>query len=332
MSIRNKPAYLTDRFDSRSLGTFNDVPLKNNPPVETVIKQSVPSLTFGQAMDVLTILLRDYQSKHFQAVENDPFHQWFPFAWIPLQIGDEIKNLDTQEVYRVDETIEGHEKYKYNLVRLRGKNPPKKFEMLRLDDKKSKFVDIKPAFPDAELKPYEFTAQGYVQSGEDEEKDIPAWIDTITYTMEDEQPGSLEGRMFQTGTRDVRPRHREDIDGSEIYTQFIDNRVRMDFWTLSNKGSEIFREWFRDFINKYTWLIEANGLDHFHWTKSYTAERATRWRKGMIHRSALYDFRTSYSFSKNLFKIREFDVSVQIPRSLDDKQFQGDIISTTLTS
>ncbi len=310
MSLRKRPSNLTDRFGSENHGTYDDVPQLEQIPIQTETLTAVPNLNIFEALEVMAVLLKDYQSKHVHIEEADEWSFWFPFAWVDLQKGDEIKNLTTQEIYRIDELIKTRNHKTNNYVRLRGVNPPKKWHVLRLDDKNTKLVRIIPAYPDSEVKPYEFDASGHEQDSENN----PEWQDVITYSVVREAPGSRDRHPFG-GDQELTPRYRETVGDQEIYNQMIDTEIRFDFWTRNNSDSEKMREWFRDFSSKYRWLLQRNGVAEFFWWLSFTAAKATRWRPGIVHRSASYFFRTEYSISKDLFTIRDIDIQVKVPNT-----------------
>jgi hypothetical protein len=307
---RTRPKNLQDRFDSEDHGTYDDLPTLRQIPVQSPTIQHVPNLNIFEAIEVMSVLLKDYQSKHKHIDGADEWSFWFPFAWITLEKDDEIKNLSTNEIYRVDELIQTRDHRLKNYVRLKGVNPPKSWHVMRLDDKKSKAVSIIPAYPDTEVKPYNFGPEGHEQGGDAG----PEWKDVITYSIMREAPGSRDRHPFGTN-QELTPRFRETVDNQEIYNQMIDTEVRFDFWTESNGDSEKMREWFRDFSHKYRWLLQQNGVAQFFWWLSFTAINATRWRPGIVHRSASYFFRTEYSISKDLFTIRDIDVTVNVPNS-----------------
>lgn len=316
MSLRKRPSIIDDRFDSRDKGTFNDLPILSSQPTEQATRQYVPNITVPEGLEILSILLLDYQSKGIvvDTQEEALFRMWFPFAWHTIEIDDEIKNLSTSNVYKVEEIISDHPQYKRNYVVLRGVNPPKKWHILRMSNRRNDLVSIIPSFPDTESKPYEFTEQGHLQTS-----DTSTWTDVITYSVTTEQPGSLEGKMFRSGVQEVKPRFREEADGTRWFGQWIDTEVRFDFWTQMNATSERLREWFRDFSNKYRWLMEKNGLNRFMWAGSGVAEHVTRWRNDIVHRSSSYHLRTEYSYSSDLFRIRSTDLNVIVEGENNDE-------------
>lgn len=331
MSPRRKhhtPAQLVDRFDTRQYGTYDDQPVKENPTIPKEYN-TTPAVTFTESMEILQILMKDYQSKHYGFVERDAWYQVFPFAWYDLEINDEIKNLDTGEIYRVEQIVTGVDEWQKNAVKLKGKNPPRKYHNLRLDDKKLKYVRFIPAYPDSEAKPYEFDERGYLQNNEDQE--IPTWGDTITYTLLHRAPGSRSDGMFSGSNIEYRPKDRTvDEDGNPIKGMKIDNRIRLDFWTKDNKSSELLREWFQQFYLKYYWLLEANGLSHFMWTDDAEVKGVTRWREDIIHRSSVFEFRTEYSIFSEMFKIRSIKLEAVVPKDPTDTNLQGETIKITV--
>ena len=328
MSRRQRPSVLTDRFDTSDLGTFDAVPIKGKT-YSTETKQTTPAISFSRAMEIIPLLLKDYQSKNYSFVRDDKHYQVFPFMWYDLEVNDEIKNITTNEIYRVESLVTGVDDLPRNTVKLKCKNPPKSWHVLRVDDKKSRYVRFVPAFPDSEVKPYEFNGEGYLQTNED--PDVPSWVDTITYSSILIRPGSRSDGMFSGSNVELRPSVREsDPLKGDTYGQWRDNRIRLDFWTRDNKDSELFREWFDHFIMKYFWIIEANGLDKFMWTGDLMAETATRWRTNIVHRSSVYEFRTEYSYFKEMFKIRSITSEVIIPKDPSDVSVKGETIKITV--
>lgn len=326
---QRRPTDLKDKFDSRDLGTHDVKPEKVINPVHQEFYHTVPNLTVFQLLEVVQILLKDFQSKHIPG--DDPWYQWFPNAWIDMEKGDKVKNLDTGEIYIVEELIKTNKSRQENYVRFRtGRIPPKDVDILRLDHSKSKMINFVPAYPDTEVKPYEFTADGYKQS--DDDTTISTWIDTITYSIIKEEPASMSGKMFQGSSLDMKPRYIETAETEdgfiEVYNQKLDALVRFDFWTLENKKAEELRIWFRNFYNLYGWLIEANGAERFLWFGNYTAKGATRLNPSVVHRSSEFGFRTATSITKNLYTIRQVDLNIKVPRNINGstKSFR-DLIS-----
>ena len=319
MSLRSRPKTLSDRFDSHQKGTFDQKPQLSGAAKESKEYAHTKNLDVFESLEVLSVLLKDFQSKHLHLDSADDFHFWFPYAWVDISEGDEIKNLNTKEIYKVEELVTTRGGIK-NYVRIKGEEPPKSWHILRLDDKKAKTINIIPSYPDSEVKPYIFSAEGHLQN----EEGIPTWTDTITYSVEKESPGSRESSPFGA-TRELNPRYRETLGGEDIYNQMVETIVRFDFWTKSNKSSERLRSWFKDFTHKYEWLVKHNGVNRFLWWESFTADKATRWRPDIVHRSASYYLRTEYSVSKNLFTIKDLDVKVHVPSGPNDNNQKDEI-------
>jgi len=332
MSIRKRPTNLIDKFDSRDYGSGYQKPILAQQPIKPEKHTHVANLNLYQGMDMMHVLLKDYQARFI--VGESEKHLYFPNVWFDLASGDRIKNLDTNEVYVVDEVITTNAQYPKNYVRITATQPPQPYEMLRLDDNQNKTVDIIPAEPDTPMKPYSFTADGHLQNNTDQ--DITTWKDVITYTTW-EYPGSLNGKMLEKGVLSaMRPRYVEEIadevDGpAEHYTQQIDGRVRLDFWTRSNANSQKMLLWFREFYQNYYWIMEANGLERVIWLGDYTATEATRSVPGTVHRSSEIGIRTAYSFSRSLAKIRTAEFSITIPRDTADPTMVKDLVRITIS-
>ena len=317
---RKRPV-LNDEFKGHDLGTFNDKPQRLEAH-EYPSYQFVPNIDVPQALEMISILLWDYQAKGVlvadrtqDSAKEATFDMWFPYAWHNAEKGDLIKNLRTGHSYVVDEVITTSPEMSKNYVKLKGTSVPRSWHPLRWDNRRSDLVSIIPAFPDTESKPYEFTEEGHLQT-----VDTATWTDTITYSIIREEPGSLEGKMFAGGVREMKPRFREERDGVRHKGMWIDTEVRFDFWTKSNKSSEQLRVWFKDFYMKYYWLMEKNGIQRIQWTWSGKSENVSRWRNDIVHRSSVYHMRTEYSDISDTFKIRSVEVGVHVDDPGDESQ------------
>jgi hypothetical protein len=328
LAPRKRPV-LNDEFKGHDLGTFDDKPQRLNA-FEYPTYQFVPNINVPTAMEMISILLWDYQAKGILVADRtldtaneSTFDMWFPYAWHRAEKGDRIKNLRTNHFYVVDEVITTSPEMSKNYVRLKGTEVPKAWHPLRWDDRRQDLVSIIPAYPDTETKPYEFTEEGHLQT-----VDTSTWTDVVAYNILREEPGSLEGKMFAGGVQEVRPKFREEVNGRRYKGMWIDTEVRLDFWTKSNKSSEQLREWFRDFYMKYFWLLEKNGIQRILWMWSGKAENVSRWRNDIVHRSSVYWLRTEYSDISALSKIRSMEVSADVTNPND----ANEVISISLNS
>ena len=315
---RTRPQ-LRDEHEGQDAGTYNDKP-ERLVAYEYPTYQFVPNINVPTAMELITILLWDYQAKGTliedrttdEAVTEKTFDMWFPYAWHTAEKGDLIKNLRTNDSYVVDEVITTNQAMSKNYLRLKGVSVPKSWHPLRWTNRRSDLVSIHPAYPDTEAKPYEFGEDGHLQT-----VDTSTWTDRITYTILREEPGSLEGKMFAPGVQEVRPRKREESNGRVHKGMWIDTEVRFDFWTKSNGSSEQLREWFRDFYMKYFWLLEKNGIQRILWKWSGLVDNVTRWRNDIMHRSSVYHMRTEYADISEVSKVRSTEISASVPGDPD---------------
>jgi len=320
LPARKRPI-MNDEFMGHDIGTFDDKP-RRLEHFEYPTYQFVPNINVPTAIEIITILLWDYQAKGVLIADRTEdssveatFDMWFPYAWHTARKGDRIKNLRTNHFYVVDEIITTNLSMKKNYLRLKGVSTPHPWHPLRWDDRRQDLVSIIPAYPDMEVKPYEFTDDGHLQT-----MDTSIWTDIITYSVLREEPGSLEGKMFAGGVREVRPRFREEVNGVRYKGMWIDTELRFDFWTKTNGSSEQLREWFRDFYMKYYWVMEKNGVQRIQWQWSGKTENVSRWRNDIVHRSSVYWLRTEYCDMSDLSKIRSVDINARVTNPNDESE------------
>lgn len=120
---------------------------------------------------------------------------------------------------------------------------------------------IAPAFP------------RYLMKGTQEHKltmDNPTekFVDTITYKITREEPGSIGGNKQPFGgTREIVPRLRQSVKPDtkdekevQIYGQWFDTLVQFDMWTLTNWEADILALWFKRFMTSHRKFLKHMGL------------------------------------------------------------------------
>lgn len=96
--------------------------------------------------------------------------------------------------------------------------------------------------------------------------------EVVAYGLVARKPGTFEQQktglaMNQTNIRQRTPIFRgsfddPDVPGCKIYTlgQWFDNEIRFRIYARTNKIANARALWFEDFIDNWTWLFKANGL------------------------------------------------------------------------
>lgn len=317
-SLRRLPAITADSFDNRDQGTHDQKPTNRGEVVQQDrMTRKRASLNVGELLDVISILLKDYQSKPLK-VSDDPNNIAFPWAWLDLKEGLRVKDLTSNVYFTIEKMVPDNPQFPRNNTILKGPEVIKEWHHLRLDPKQNVMVKFTPAFPDSRSEPYKFEEEkGFLrQSG-------APFIDTVTYTIVKEEPASTDGKFFGDKYRELVPRYRESIRdpalGRQEITikgQLIHTQVRFDLWTKTNVASESFREWLRLFFRKYNWLIHYHGVRRFIWVSSGTEEHVTRWRNDIVHRSIWYNFETEHIETESSTPIKKIEFNTNLLESI----------------
>jgi hypothetical protein len=103
----------------------------------------------------------------------------------------------------------------------------------------------------------------------EEEPDIAAKTETITYSLISREPGSFsQGAPLEGRVKNQRPMFREEADDPEEpgYKQMIlgywhDNTVRFTCWARTNKAANKRAEWFENLMEEYSWWYKLQGVE-----------------------------------------------------------------------
>jgi hypothetical protein len=266
-----------------------------------------------RAMAFMDESLRDYQGYRIP-VRGNPNRFQFPYA-VYLEKGHQFENIDTGEVFVVEEVIKDEKGQKTGDVILSSGSGrlPEIWDRLRPVPKNR--VRFFHAFPKALSDTYKFDEDArLVQVNK-------PWTDTITWRVERQEPGSL-GRAPFTGTRETKPRHREFVqeDGKDcdcdyvraISGQLFDTVVQFDIWAQSNHRAVILLEWFTSFFELYRWVWKYNGVKEILFWRQTADALVTRWRNDIVSRSLQLYFQTERLHSHRIRKLQDIEVTVDV--------------------
>lgn len=171
-------------------------------------------------------------------------------------------------------------------------------------------------------------------------REIPEKL--ITWMVVRRAPGSLDGKPFARGTREIRPRVREElvyvpgiqgIDapdpemhegpgkigprrptarvlGMETLGQFFDNLIQFDIWSKNNKTAEDLSEYLERFMEDFHGMFIELGVNHMHFHLRVRDELILNWRNGLVNRSLLYYVRTETVKANPVREIRTIHVDL----------------------
>jgi hypothetical protein len=269
------------------------------------------------AMQWMDESLQDYQGYRLPVKGNDLRFQ-FPFA-VYLEPGDVWKNIDTGAEMTVDRTFrdEDGDPSGEAIFKTDGDVPPAMWDRLRPQaENRVRFVN---SWPKSLSETYKFKDDSNL-----EQVNRP-WNDTITWMVARREPGSVGAKPF-TGTREVRPRFREDIVEEEVNCDYIraikgqqfDVLVQFDIWAKTNRRAVVLLDWFMNFMDLYRWVWEYNGVKRVQYWRQTSDALVTRWRNDIVSRSIQYYFQIERLSSYRIRRIRDIEVIVDTLAHADD--------------
>lgn len=123
------------------------------------------------------------------------------------------------------------------------------------------------------------------------------FLDTITYKVTEERPGSVGGSKQPFGDqRELVPRPRGNvIEGHmdvSIKGQWFDTLVQFDVWSLTNRQAESLVLWFKRFMLNYRDFFKHRGLSEILFWWRGEDDVTTKLRNSLHSRSIAYFVRT----------------------------------------
>ncbi len=266
-------------------------------------------LSMSETMELISNLLRKYQLTFVPNKTNKNIVV-FPFCLIEPKKGDKIRNLDTQEIYTVDQIIKNPTTGQWNgVVQLDLVNPPSielrhTLEYLNFD----RYVRFDHESPSSIPNHISANTEGIIKSP-------PPIAPTITWSLQRVEPGSI-GKPFDA-RKELKPRLRESTKDPfvtgytvEIWGQWFDNIVQFESWSNDNRMSERLIRWFEQFLRLYTGYIRQRGISNLFFWRRDPDDVKTTWRQVFAVRSSQWYFRTEELEAVYLRDILKVDISV----------------------
>ncbi len=267
----------------KRLESYTDDPYYFFNPDRGDMRQADRNASLGDITRYIYQSLIDFQGKwELSNINSNAIR--FPNARY-LNQGDTIINKTLGEFYRIIEILDKRR----NVVRISAKNMPNTNDVLELtNDNMVNFVSD--------------YSQEYKQKARNE------WVDTITFTVNRKEPGTIGKHPFDPPS-EIKPRVREyriDEENPDshirISGQWFDNLIQFDCWSKTNNRADSLIEWFEDFMFKYTWVWKKNGVNEMLYWMRKQDEFVKKWRNDLAVRSLLYYFKT-----EKIIVIREHD-------------------------
>lgn len=177
-------------------------------------------------------------------------------------------------------------------------------------------------------------------------------IPHITWGVVRQEPGTMGSTPF-SGTQEIKPRIREylglldtgkikhmGMDPTaipehltcqvQIEGQVFDNLVQYNIWARSAWEAEELKEWFQEYMRKFTGMYREAGVNQLFFYKCIRDDTIMQRKNGYHLRSLLYYFRTEHIHIHKIGMIKRIDVQVQTVLSLDKAQSLNNLDDTII--
>lgn len=269
------------------------------------------NVNISQAMELVGELIKKHQLS-FVPNRVNPKLIFLPFAIIEPQIGDQIRNKTTNEVYTIEQVVKNPTTNRWDgVVQLSLVNPPSvefrhSLEYLNPD----RYIKFDHTYPDQLLNIINANSEGKIPI-------IPPIHPTITWSLSVVEPGG-RGKPFDT-IKELKPMLRELVKDPlvpgytvEIYGQWFDNIVQFDSWSNSFRTSERLISWMEQLLKIYAGYLRQSGVSNlFFWKRD--GERQTNvWRQDLPVKSTQFYFRTEELEAVYTRDILKVDISLGV--------------------
>ncbi len=279
--------YWLDDFDDRYI-EFIDT--RTNLRRVRLLADSVADVE--DSIEMIELLLEKYQM-HFTLHPNSSWLVQFPYLLIEPQIGAQIFNKTTEEVYTVKNlSLDPHSRLWDHWVELEGYTAPEATDSFMWVTPDDNLVRFTLGFHSNEAKVTEAT------SGVLGDKQYGPWRPTITVRITKREPWSMDrpfGDRKQLKPREFEIfRDREDPTRNSIivWRQAFDNLVRFDCWEQDPLKALRLNSWFERFMQLYTGVLKRNGVSEILYWERRDIQANERWRDELVGYYTQYYMRT----------------------------------------
>lgn len=295
------------------------------------------NISITEAMELISVYLRRYQMS-FVPNKLDKNLILFPFLFIEPQVGQQIRNVTTGEVYTIEQILKNPQTKKWEgLLRFNLVNAPSieqrhKLEYLNFDN----YIRYEHEHP--------ASAPNLLGANTDrEQQTIAPMVPTVTWSLKVVEPGAF-GQAFSS-KKQLKPVLREStkdpyVQGYtvDILGQSFDNIVQFSSWSHDNRTSEILIGWFDQFLKLYTGPLRQQGIEQMYFWKREQDSTNTTWRQTFAVRDSQWYFRTEELQAVYQRDILKIDITIDSSdtmqsRLLNDVRYIADQkVSGQLTS
>lgn len=268
-------------------------------------------LSISEAMELVGKLMRKHQLS-FVPNKTNPKLILFPFAFIEPQVGDQIRNTITKEVYTVEQVIKNPITNQWNgLVQLNLINPPSIEQRHGLEYlNPERYLKFEHSYPDVLLNENSANSEGVL-------KNIPPIHPTITWALTTVEPGGI-GKPFDS-RKEFKPSLRESTKDPyvpgytvEIYGQWFDNIVQFDGWSNDFRTSERLVTWIEQLLKLYAGYLRQRGVTNLFFWQRTNETKNNAWRQSFPVKNTQFYFRTEEIEAVYQRDILKIDISLGV--------------------
>jgi len=149
------------------------------------------------------------------------------------------------------------------------------------------------------------------------ENPTDTFVDTITYMITREEPGSVGGNKQPFDSRrELTPKPREitpgdGTKGKTIYGQWFDTLVQFDLWTLTNFEAEDFAMWFKRFMSTHRGFFKHMGLSEIHYWWRGRDDVSSSLNNNLHLRTLVYFIRTEEISYEEDYNLKELEIKLE---------------------
>lgn len=142
------------------------------------------------------------------------------------------------------------------------------------------------------------------------------FMDTITYDVTRQEPGSVGGNKQPFGGyKELIPRYREILradDKSRTYHgQWFDNLVQFDLWTLTNFEAEDLALWFQRFMIVHRNFFKHMGLSEIHFWWRGRDDISSSIKNNLHLRTLVFFVRTEEISCEDDYNLQELQIKLE---------------------
>jgi len=279
------------------LESYTDRPILTPNTPRNFMRREDRNASLNDATTYIYQSLIDFQGKWYSS-SRGPSYFAFPNARY-LAVGDKIMNITTNATYLIAAVVTPQGQGGLVTLNAQGAVMPTGEDVLVLEERNT--VNFQSSY------------SRLIQ-------DVPValWRDTVVYRVKRREPGTVSKHAFEPPV-ELRPRQREIRPDpihpgyhDRIMGQWFDNIIQFDCWSVLNNRADDLIEWFEDFMSKYTWVWEKNGINKILYWMRNTDTESSEWRNDLAVRTVNYYFRTEKVFTIKEHDFRQISIYLEL--------------------